>query len=131
MTKVRTIIPANAKPGQSIIQVTHPKTGKATRVIVPKNAEPGKMVELELPDDGQSGSRSRISPTGRVSTEPDNEVKQHSARRGADAKHAAAPSQMSIKSSGDSKDELRDVSEKTPLIKKPQRSQEKGCCGCC
>jgi hypothetical protein len=63
MTKIRTVIPSNAKPGQSIIQVTHPKTGKPTRILVPKNAIPGEMIELQLPDEPSvSRSPGRVSP---------------------------------------------------------------------
>lgn len=62
MTKVRTIIPANAKPGQSVIQVEHPKTGKPTRVQVPKEAIPGQMVELDLPDGKSSSAKASVEP---------------------------------------------------------------------
>lgn len=48
MTKVRTIIPTNAKPGRSIIQVTNPHTGVATRVRVPPHVLPGQVIELDL-----------------------------------------------------------------------------------
>jgi hypothetical protein len=68
MTKVRTVIPPNAKPGQSVIQVKHPKTGKPTRVQVPKNAVPGQMIELELPD--SSGAQwSDITSSGSLKKE--------------------------------------------------------------
>ena len=50
MVKIRTVIPASAKPGSSIIQVMHPKTGKPNRVRVPIGAIPGQVIELELPD---------------------------------------------------------------------------------
>ena len=50
MTKVRTVVPQNAKPGQSIIQVVNPSTGKPVRVQVPKDSIPGQMVELDLAD---------------------------------------------------------------------------------
>lgn len=62
MTKVRTVVPANAKPGKSIIQVIHPKTGKAVRTTIPKDAVPGQMVEIEIPDDSDI-------PTG-IKSEP-------------------------------------------------------------
>ena len=51
MTKVRTVIPINAKPGKSVIQVTNPLTGKPVRAKVPKDAIPGQTVELDIPDD--------------------------------------------------------------------------------
>ena len=59
MTKVRTVVPPNAKPGKSIIQVTHPKTGKAVRSTVPKDATPGQMIELEIPDPPESPQQSK------------------------------------------------------------------------
>jgi hypothetical protein len=51
MTKIRTLIPENARPGKSIIQVINPRTGKAVRVRVPKEAIPGQAIELDIPDE--------------------------------------------------------------------------------
>lgn len=53
MTKVRTVIPINAKPGKSVIQVTHPTTGRPVRAKVPRDAIPGQTVELDIPDDSK------------------------------------------------------------------------------
>ena len=56
MVKIRTVIPPNAKPGTSVIQVVNPKTNKPTRIRVPANAQPGQVIELELPDDSHKSS---------------------------------------------------------------------------
>lgn len=53
MTKVRTVVPANATPGRSLLQVVNPKTGKSVRVRVPEDAVPGAMIELSLPDEAE------------------------------------------------------------------------------
>lgn len=60
MTKVRTVIPANATPGKSLLQVVNPKTGKPVRVKIPADAVPGALIELQLPDDPTD---SRLPPT--------------------------------------------------------------------
>ena len=51
MVKVRTVVPMNAKPEKSVIQVMNPKTNKPSRVKVAANAQPGQVVELDLPDE--------------------------------------------------------------------------------
>ena len=51
MVKIRTVVPDNAKPGLSVIQVVHPKTGRPSRVRVPSDAKSGQVIELELPDE--------------------------------------------------------------------------------
>jgi hypothetical protein len=55
MTKVRTVVPTNATPGKSLLQVVNPKTGKSVRVRVPQDAVPGAMIELSLPDEPNNG----------------------------------------------------------------------------
>jgi hypothetical protein len=59
MVKVKTVIPVNAKPGISIIQVKNPRTGMPTRVRVPPESTPGQIIELDLDNGnfklGQSG----------------------------------------------------------------------------
>lgn len=68
MTKVRTIIPSNAKPGRSIIQVVNPHTGIATRVRVPPHVIPGQVIELDLNNEAsinhtsQSAAQSLVFP---------------------------------------------------------------------
>jgi hypothetical protein len=44
MTKIRTVIPPNSKPGRSVIQVVHPNTGRPVRIRVPKDAKPGSSI---------------------------------------------------------------------------------------
>ena len=62
MTKIRTLIPANARAGKSIIQVINPLTGKAVRVRVPKEAIPGQAIELDIPDGPESSADQVVSP---------------------------------------------------------------------
>lgn len=61
MTKVRTVIPMNAKPGKSVIQVINPSTNKPVRARVPKDAIPGQTVELDIPEDGVEGDHGSAS----------------------------------------------------------------------
>lgn len=74
MVKLRTLIPVNAKPGKSIIQVVNPRTGKPSRVRVPKDAVPGQAIELDIPEEldassdhisssGAPNEQSRLPPT--------------------------------------------------------------------
>lgn len=101
MTKVRTVIPVNAKPGVSIIQVSHPKSGNPTRVVVPKNAIPGQMVELDLPDEGgilqSRGRNSPLSTPNEKRGAPSRSASSASAdsKRG-DFRASGAPGQNSI-----------------------------------
>lgn len=67
MVKIRTVIPPNAKPGTSVIQVVNPKTNKPTRIRVPSNAQPGQVIELELPEDP---SKSITSGSNKLGTIP-------------------------------------------------------------
>ncbi len=53
------MIPANAKPGKSVIQVLNPQTGKPVRAKVPKEAVPGQAIELDLPDDAPDINKTR------------------------------------------------------------------------
>ena len=64
MTKIRTLIPPNARPGKSLIQVINPRTGKAVRVKVPKEAIPGQAIELEVPDESQAIASDAVSSSG-------------------------------------------------------------------
>ena len=61
MTKVRTVVPANATPGRSLLQVVNPKSGKSVRVKVPADAVPGAMIELQLPDEPETRLPPRAS----------------------------------------------------------------------
>jgi hypothetical protein len=131
MTKVRTVIPSNAKPGHSIIQVTNPRTGRPVRILVPKNASPGKMMELHLPDENApQRSPSRISISS-LSSGKDGEspVANSSANRfnlnyNQGGSGPTPPQQLSIntKSLASSEDD--------PLIKKdaPLSRSDEGCC---
>jgi hypothetical protein len=66
MVKIRTVIPQNAKPGTSVIQVVNPKTNKPTRIRVPANAQPGQVIELELPDDSTKSTPSSTAKLGGI-----------------------------------------------------------------
>lgn len=66
MVKIRTVIPPNAKPGTSVIQVVNPKTNKPTRIRVPANAQPGQVIELELPEDPSRSITSSSSKLGSI-----------------------------------------------------------------
>lgn len=66
MVKIRTVIPPNAKPGTSVIQVVNPKTNKPTRIRVPSNALPGQVIELELPEDPNRSISSSSNKLGSV-----------------------------------------------------------------
>jgi hypothetical protein len=66
MVKIRTVIPPNAKPGTSVIQVVNPKTNKPTRIRVPANAQPGQVIELELPEDPNRSITSSSSKLGSI-----------------------------------------------------------------
>ena len=67
MVKIRTVIPPNAKPGTSVIQVVNPRTNKPTRIRVPANAQPGQVIELELPEDV---NKSLITPSNKLGSVP-------------------------------------------------------------
>ena len=134
MTKVRTVIPVNAKPGVSIIQVSHPKSGNPTRVVVPKNAIPGQMVELELPDEGALlQSRGRNSPLT-TPNEKRGAPSRSASSASADSKRSdvlratGPPVQNSINSNVVTKPLAK---EDEPLIGKPSNgSQQSRFCPC-
>lgn len=136
MTKVRTVIPANAKPGQSMIQVIHPKTGKPTRVKVPKSAVPGQMVELELPDEVHQA----ITPQREGAKRPSNTAP------GSEAPLASAPADpgnsspvdfmphpSQLPSPPNSTDKVAVSQEEQPLLEgsKPKSTKSSGCCTSC
>ena len=137
MTKVRTVIPANAKPGQSVIQVMHPKTGKPTRVKVPKAAVAGQMVELDLPDE--------VSPSPATASKVDrNRPESGVVPSGEDTSHASTgvsgssppiamvphPSQLPSPPVPIPKEK---GAEDQPLLgESPAKSiKNSGCCGAC
>lgn len=141
--RIRTLIPINAKPGVSLIQVTNPKNGRATRILVPRNAIPGKMVELELPDDGAvSKSKGRASPNSEFGNK-DLDVRspmssKPSSRIGTPPRiyGAAAPTQLNLQDNRTAYESSSSASsgsqEGEPLLKKnlSPKSQNSGCCSC-
>jgi len=71
MGKIKTVIPVNAKPGKSVIQVVNPRTGKPVRTRVPPEAVPGQAIEIEIPDEiperGGQSTEERESTDGQQS----------------------------------------------------------------
>lgn len=142
MTKIRTVIPSNAKPGQSIIQVTHPKTGKPTKILVPSHAIPGEMIELQLPDivpvSKSPGTLSPAAASSRRSSRS-SEVEKPIARLEFPPYNSGVspPPQLSLtKNDGNmSASAVVPKPETEPLIKKDVSDRENGssCCAwlCC
>ena len=142
MTKIRTVIPSNAKPGQSIIQVTHPKTGKPAKILVPTHAIPGEMIELQLPDEVTvSKSPGRVSPASASSrrSSRSSEAEKQVIRRDFPPFNSGVlpPPQLSLTKDQENQAASAIVpkSETEPLIKKEVGERENGssCCAwlCC
>jgi hypothetical protein len=146
--RIRTLIPANAKPGVSLIQVTNPKTGRPARILVPKSAVPGKMIELELPDDGLSSQTRDLSSRDSVERKPqkENGVVNGRAQRGSNPGSrsgtpprnslTSAPEQQTITNNGRTSEKTPSWSsqshEQVPLLKKTSQNEGSGtgCCSC-
>lgn len=146
--RIRTLIPVNAKPGISLIQVTNPKTGRPARILVPKTAVPGKMVELELPDD-ELLSKPRANSSSANVDSGWSEQRRNSESRGLGTSKpssrigtpprsdsANAPKQQIIGYNGGSSESWASTTtggkEEEPLLKKAKDDESKstGCCSC-